>query len=100
MLEGDATSPFIQFAPLFLVLSPCLLTGLKKERDSGVRIGVAFVCILLVQCFYMLIGFPQWLAEITLFRFRNRMNMVYGWTATLFTIWGFHILDQYPNLLD
>ena len=90
---------YIHFAPLFFMLSPYLLPALKRARDSGWTVGAALAGILSVQCVYMLIGFPQWLAEISLLRFCNRMHEVYGWTATLFTVWGLSTLVRHPDLL-
>ena len=89
---------YIQFAPLFLVLAPYLLPALKRERDDSWTVGAALCGILLVQGAYLLIGFPQWLAEVSLLRFCNRMHEVYGWTATLFTVWGLSVLDRHPDL--
>ena len=40
----------------------------------------------------MLFGFPEWLAKITLFSYINRMNLAYGLTASLFTIWTINFL--------
>ena len=48
----------------------------------------------------MLVGVPQWLAEITLLRFCNRMHLVYQWTGTLYTVWGFTVLMRHPGLLN
>ena len=90
---------YIHFAPFFFVLSPYLLSVLKKKRDSGWFVGAALTGVLFVQCAYMLIGFPQWLAEVTLLRYCNRMHEVYGWTATLFTVWGLGVLISHPELL-
>ena len=91
---------YIHFAPLFLLLSPYLLPALKRERDSGWVVGAALFGILFVQCAFLLIGFPQWLAEITLLRFCNRMHEVYGWTAALFTVWGLGVFVSHPELLS
>ena len=90
---------YIQFAPLFLLLSPYLLNSLRKKRDPNWGVGAALAGILLVQGTYMLIGFPRWLVSITLLRFCNRMHEVYGWTAALFTVWGLSVLARHPNLL-
>ena len=91
---------YLHFAPLFLVLTPYLLPALKKKGDSGWIVGAAFFGILLVQCAYMLMGFPQWLAEVTLLRYCNRMHEVYGWIAALFTVWGLGVLASHPDLFS
>ena len=90
---------YVHFAPLFLALSPYLLPALKKARDKNWIVGAALGGILLVQAVYLLMGFPKWLAEITLLRFCNRMHEVYGWVAVLFTVWGLSVLARRPALL-
>lgn len=91
---------YIHFAPLFLVLSPYLLPAMKRSRDRNWAVGAALGSILLAQCAYMLLRFPQWLAEITLLRYCNRMHEVYGWVAALFTVWGMDALARHPDLLS
>lgn len=98
--NNSEASTYIHFAPFFFLLSPYLLPTLKKMHDKSWIAGSALWGILLVQIVYMSIGFPQWLADITLLRFCNRMYAVYGWIATLFTIWGLDVLMQNPNLLS
>ncbi len=91
---------YIHFAPLFLILSPYLLPALKKKEDSGWIAGAVLYGVLLLQCAYMLMGIPQWLAEVTLLRYCNRMHEVYGWTAALFTVWGLNVLVSHPELFS
>ncbi len=56
--------------------------------------------ILVFEIVFLLFGIPRFLAEITLLRYCNRMNAVYGWTAALFTVWGFSALLKYPDVLS
>lgn len=93
-------STYIHFAPFFLLLSPKLISYLK-ERDGGcASVGKTLTAVLLAEIIYMLVGVPQWLAEITMLRFCNRMHIVYQWTSTLYTAWGFSVLLRHPALLS
>ena len=91
---------YIHFAPFFLVLSPRLLACMKKSGDRQRAAGKALFWIIAAEAVYMLIGIPRWLGEVTLLRFCNRMHEVYGWTAALFTVWGFSALFRYPDCLS
>ena len=91
---------YIHFAPFFLALSPRLFADMKKRGDKHLVPGKALFWIIVAEAVYMLVGIPEWLAEITLLRFCNRMHEVYGWTATLFTVWGFAALYRYPDCLS
>lgn len=91
---------YIHFAPFFLALSPRLFADMKKGGDRHLVPGKALFWIIVAEAVYMLVGIPEWLAEITLLRFCNRMHEVYGWTATLFTVWGFAALYRYPDCLS
>ncbi len=99
-LNNCEVATYIHAAPLFLVLSPYLLPALKKRQDRSYITGAALYGVLLVQCVFMLMGFPMWLSEITLLHFCNRMNQVYGWVAVLFTVWGMDVLLRHPDLLS
>lgn len=92
-------STYIHFAPFLLALSPKLFSYLKEKDDGCASVGKAMTAILLAEIIYMLVGIPQWLAEFTLLRFCNRINLVYQWTATLYTVWGFSVLLRFPALL-
>ena len=89
----------IHFAPLFLLLFPRMFVHLKRSDAGNLGIGIALVCILVVEIVFLMVGIPRAVADITLLRFCNRMYLVYGWTAVLFTVWGFSALLQHPNML-
>lgn len=90
---------FIHLAPLFLVLYPRMDYVLRRKKDQEVLIGRGFVIILLIEIIFLCIGFPEWLAKVTLFRYVNRMKIAYGWTAVLFTVWGISILWKHTEIL-
>lgn len=83
-------STFIHFAPIFLMLYPILWKKMKRDRNIIVG-NVLLVCIIVMGVF-MMIGFPELLAKVTLFSYINRMWMAYGLIATIFTIWGISMI--------
>lgn len=83
-------STFIQFAPIFLILYPVIYK--KAKRDKNLIVGNTLVICIAVAVVFMLAGFPELLAKITLFSNVNRMVMVYGFMATVFTLWGIDII--------
>ncbi|MCR5576083.1 MAG: hypothetical protein K6F56_03650 [Oscillospiraceae bacterium] len=93
-------SAYIHFAPFFLVLSPMIFFRLKGRDGANTRVGMALAAILVLEIVYMLAGIPQWLAELTMLRFCNRMSGVYQWTGALFSVWGFSVLLRRPKLLS
>ena len=93
-------SAYIHFAPFFLVLSPKIFSYLKGRDEACASVGKALTAVLLAEIVYMLVGIPQWLAELTMLRFCNRMHLIYQWTGTLYTVWGFSVLLRYPNLMS
>lgn len=93
-------STYIHFAPFFLALSPKIFFYLKGRDEGCASVGKALVTVILAEIVYMLVGIPRWLAELTMLRFCNRMNLVYQWTAMSYTAWGFSVLLLHPALLN
>lgn len=91
-------SNFIHFAPIFLILYPTILKKCKK--DKNIIVGNVFVVALIIMTVFMTVGFPWLLAKVTLFSYINRMDIVYGFAATLFTIWGVSIIWNNKNLFS
>ena len=98
-LNNCEVASYIHFAPFFMTLSPFLFSFLRKNDKKQLLVGTALFWILLGQGVFMIIGIPKWMGEVTLLRFCNRMHEVYGWIATLFTVWGFSVLARYPKCL-
>ena len=90
---------FIHFGPLFLLLYPKISQRLKKEEDSTSLIGRSLMVLVLVEIVFMCIGFTELQAKLTLFSFNNRMQISYGFTSTVFTVWGMYCLWKYPDIL-
>lgn len=84
--NSSEISSFVHFAPIFLGIYPIMRRKLK--RNKNMLIGDVFVGCITVMIIFMLVGFPNALAKITGFSYINRMESVYGFVATLFTIWG------------
>ncbi len=85
-------STYFHFGLFFYFLSPVLIKKLKKEKNRNYIIGIAFVIIMTVYGSFMLLGFPKWLAKITLFSYINRMKMILGIISVFFTIWSIYIM--------
>ena len=81
-------STFIHFAPVFLILYPVIWKKMKREKNMIVG-NVLLVCII-IMAVYMMVGFPELLAKLTLFSYIGdaRMKLAYGLVGVLFTIWG------------
>lgn len=91
-------SCFNHFGVLFILYYPYLYYVVKKKGGSTI-VGNALFIILLIEIFFMIIGFPTWLAKITLFSYMNRMVLVYGFTAFLFTFWSIQKVWEYRKNL-
>lgn len=93
-------SDFLHFGPLCLLIFFMSYKKLKEAQDKDLIIGKFLTGILIIELVYMLIGFPPLLSKITLFSYINRMFSVYGFTATVYTIYIVHILYKNKNLLS
>lgn len=93
--DNCAVSTFNHLGPLFMLYFPFLFYKLRKIDKKNIAIGSTLFIILCIEAWFMLVGFPEWLSKITLFSYINRMKIVYGFTATLFTIWNFNMIVKY-----
>lgn len=93
-------SNFNHLGVLCLLLYPYTFYVRRKKygkKDRYLWIGGALFAAQLIQIEFMLIGFPVWLAKITLFSYINRMDLAYGFTAAIFTIWTIRcVIDNLP----
>ncbi|MBQ3271050.1 hypothetical protein IJH10_00385 [Candidatus Saccharibacteria bacterium] len=89
-LNNCEVSNFIHFAPILLMLYPIIWKN--NKRDKNMVVGNILLASLSVMVVFMLAGFPELLAKLTFFSYINRMDIVYGFAATLFTIWGLNII--------
>ena len=65
--------------------------AVRMNSSADRNLGIGLLAIMAVEAFFMLIGFPEWLSKVTLFKYANRMNLCYGWTAAVFSVWS---IDQ------
>lgn len=93
-LNNSEISTYTHFAVAFLFLYPYLWWYLKKNHQASRYIGDVFVVALILQMVFLFIPFPEWLAKILLLSVCNRMQTVFGVTATLFTIWMFSMINK------
>lgn len=93
-------SDFIHFMFPFLILFPFIFKELKKKKDSNLIIGLILVVAIVIELFFMIVGFPRIIAKLTLFSYINRMNLIYGFTCVLFTLWSISALWKYPKLIN
>lgn len=85
-------SRFIHLAPLFLMTYIMIK---NKIKTNDLFIGKVLFISILIELFFMLIGFPTIVAKITMFKYINRMYLVYGFTALLFTLWSIYTINKY-----
>ena len=88
--NNSEISTFIHFTPLFLMAYPIIYK--KRKRDREIIVGNFILTCLIIMAAFMLIGFPELLAKLTLFSYITRMKLTYGLAATVFTIWGIHMI--------
>ena len=73
---------------------------MMKKKGYRTIISDFLVIALLVEAAFLCIGFSEWLAKLTLFSFINRMEMIYGWTATIFTCYCIYIMLTEDDFLQ
>ena len=99
-LNNCEISEFYHLGVLYILYFPYVIYKWKCNRKStyNIHVGVILFIALLIEIIFMLVGFPEWLAKITLFSYINRMNLVYSFTALIFTIWSFDIIYRNKEL--
>lgn len=98
-LNECEASTFIHFGPFFLLLFPFLFLNLKKQKKSTI-VGLTLAIILIIQIIFMIFGFPLWLSKLTLFKYINRMKIVYGFVSILFTLWSINKIWNNKNIIS
>ncbi len=96
LLNASEISTFNQLGFACILTFPYLWL-LKRRYYTKEKFVVGYILLgaLFVECFFMLVGFPEPIAIITLFSYINRMDMVYGFTAFLFTYWTIDRILRY-----
>lgn len=92
-LNNCEASTFVHLCPLFLVVFSEIKNNIIDKKDY--LIGKILLVIIGVELFFSLVGFPEILAKITFFKYINRMSLIYGFTALLFTLWSIYVIYRY-----
>lgn len=96
VLNNCEVSTFIHFAPLFLLMFPGMERRLRtknnEESKMDLLIGKALFIMLLVEIVFMCMGVTSRIAKLTLLKYVNRMQIGYGFTAVICSIWMLNVL--------
>lgn len=101
ILNNCEISRFFHLGMLFLLYFPFMLYKWKKnnyKKSYNMAIGILLIITIIIEVIFLVIGFPEWLAKITLFSYINRMNLVYSFSALLFTIWSIDAISKNKEL--
>ena len=95
ILNSPELADFIHIGPVCMLLYPVKIRpALKKSNDRSVFVGSCLFILILIEYVFMLLGFPEIIARITLFTFNNRMKLSCGWTSVIFTVWCIYIISK------
>ena len=100
VLNNCEVSDFIHIVVPCIIIFPLLYKKLKEKKESNLIIGIIIFIALVIEMIFMLIGFNELLAKLTLFSYINRMELIYGFTATLFSLWTIAVLWKYKSILS
>lgn len=100
VLNNCEVSDFIHIVIPCIVIFPFIYKRLKSEKDSNLIIGKIIFIALIVEVIFMLVGFNELLAKLILFSYINRMELIYGFTSVLFSLWTISILWKYKDILS
>ena len=92
-LNNCEASTFLHFGPFFMLLYFKILKNVKEKEE--IILGIILFTSIIIELLFILIGFPKMLAKISLFSYINRMSLIYGYTATLFTVWCIYCINKY-----
>jgi len=98
-LNESEISDFLHLGILCLMVYPFILKKLRKSDSNELIIGNLFIIVMAIEIIFMLVGFPEWLAKLTLFKYINRMHLVYGFTSCIFTLWTINILFKHKDII-
>lgn len=101
ILNNCEISSFFHLGILFVLYFPFIVYKWKKnnfKKSYNMGIGILLITTIIIEMLFLIVGFPEWLAKITLFSYINRMNLVYSYSALLFTIWSFNTISKNKEL--
>ena len=100
VLNNCEVSDFIHIVVPCIIIFPLLYKKLKEKKESNLIIGIIIFTALVIEMIFMFIGFNELLAKLTLFSYINRMELIFGFTATLFSLWTIAVLWKYKSILS
>ncbi|MDE5757843.1 MAG: hypothetical protein K2H85_04440, partial [Allobaculum sp.] len=92
VLNNSEISSYTHFGFAFMLFYPYLWWYLHKEKQAQRYIGDVLFLFMGLQLSFFFFEFPEWLAKLTLLSMCNRINTVFGVTATFFTVWSFWMI--------
>lgn len=87
-------SSYTHFGLICMMYYPLLRYGLHKKKDRQAWVGDVLMIAMIIEVTFMFVTFPEWLSKLMLLSYCNRMNTVYGVTATIFTVWTIQMASQ------
>lgn len=94
LLNNSEISSYTHFGVACFLFYPYLWWQLRKQKNRQRAIGDVLWLALLIEGLFLYFEIPEWLAKATLLSMCNRMQTVYGLSATIFTVWTIHMVRQ------
>ena len=94
LLNNSEISSYTHFGIACMMFYPFLRFALFKKKDRQAWVGDVLMIAMIIEVTFMFVQFPEWLSKLMLLSYCNRMNTVFGVTATIFTIWMIQVAFQ------
>lgn len=94
LLNNSEISSYTHFGLACMMYYPFLRFALFKKKDRQAWVGDVLMIAMIIEVTFMFVQFPEWLSKLMLLSYCNRMNTVFGVTATIFTIWTIQVAFQ------
>lgn len=94
LLNNSEISSYTHFGLVCMMYYPFLRYALFKKKDRQAWVGDVLMIAMIIEVTFMFVQFPEWLSKLMLLSYCNRMNTVFGVTATIFTIWTIQMAFQ------
>ncbi len=92
--NNSELSSYTHFGVACVLFFPYLGWFLFKQKNNSRYVGLVLFVSMIIQGLFMYFKIPEWLAKATLLSYCNRMQTVYGFTGTIFTVWTIWIVTQ------
>lgn len=94
LLNNSEISSYTHFGLACMMYYPFLRFALFKKKDRQAWVGDVLMIAMIIEVTFMFVQFPEWLSKLMLLSYCNRMNTVFGVTATIFTVWTIQMAFQ------